>query len=199
MGVCRVGGTSSLVHGAAAAAAGLSPARLRLRSGDLVRAISTASSAEALPEGFRFGRYVLHKRIGAGHFGDVYSGRNSTSGAQVAIKVEAAHITTTKPRLPLEAQVYQEIENGVAPRLLWFGRANGLMALVMERLGPSLRAAHRASNMRLDVDAVRWVGRQSLQRLQVQLCYLPHISPHVLTCCVAVWLPGAARLWVVAP
>ena len=128
---------------------------------------STALAIKALPEGFRFGRYVLRKRIGGGHFGEVYSGTNSTTGAHVAIKVEAADGTVTKPKLPLEARVYREIEGGVGPRMLWFGRADGFSALVMDRLGPSVRAAHRASNMRMSVDTVRWVGKQSLRRLQV--------------------------------
>ena len=119
----------------------------------------------SLPPGLRFGRYVLSDRLGSGHFGEVFSGVNSATGDPVAVKVEPEDIS--KPRLPREARVYQELGARAAPRLRWFGRAHGYLALVMDRLGASVRSAHRSSGMRMSVSAVRQVGLQALDRLEV--------------------------------
>lgn len=117
----------------------------------------------------RFGPYVARTsdRLGSGHYGIVLAGVHRCTGQRVAIKIEPECDGKT-PRLAKEADVYHSLEgaDGV-PRLHWFGRAHGHFAIVCDRLGPSLRAIHRAAGLALDAHAVQHVGTQALQRLEV--------------------------------
>lgn len=123
-------------------------------------------SATAAPsaEGSRFGPYLVGRKIGKGNFGEVYAGVHSRTHEAVAIKVEP---DSGRRQLPGEARAYHAVggEPGFA-KMRWFGRARGQLALVMDRLGPSLRSVHRAAGLRLSVAAVAHVAAQSLERLE---------------------------------
>lgn len=57
---------------------------------------------------FRVGKkYVLLKKIGAGSFGDIYSGTNLTTGEEVAIKLEP--IAASHPQLIRETKIYRSL------------------------------------------------------------------------------------------
>ena len=91
-----------------------------------------------------FGPFVarLQAQLGKGNFGTVLAGRHKLTDTPVAIKLEPED--TRRPRIPVEAAVYRELdeEAGFA-KMLYYGRGHGYLALVMERLGPSLRTIHR--------------------------------------------------------
>lgn len=135
-----------------------------------LRRASTAAASEAscLTEGTRFGPFIIGRRLGKGHFGTVHEAVHCSSLEPVAIKVERLDASSRRPpKLPVEAAVYRDLE--AAPgfaRLRWFGRAHGHLALVIDRLGPSLRTAHRMAGMRLELGDVGSVAEQTLQRLE---------------------------------
>lgn len=114
--------------------------------------------------GLDVGHYRLGRRLGSGKFGTVYSGIHRLTGDAVAIKVEPEDSRT--PRLPTEASVYKALGAQYVPRMRWFGRAHGQYALVMDRLGPSLRSVQREAGMRLDLVAVQRVGEAILECLE---------------------------------
>lgn len=110
------------------------------------------------------GHYRLGTRLGSGKFGTVYSGSHRRSGDAVAIKVEPEDARLL--RLPNEARVYRSLGRLNCPRMRWFGRAHGHLALVMDRVGPSLRSIHREASLRLSAETVQRVGLQLLHRLE---------------------------------
>lgn len=121
------------------------------------------AARDARLTGSRFGAYVVGEVLGRGQFSTVFDGRHHSSGERVAIKVEAKGI---RPRLQKEAQVYRSLGHLHVPRMRWFGRARGHVALIMDIMGPDLRSVHRESKLRLGLDAVRHVGAEVLDRLQ---------------------------------
>ena len=115
--------------------------------------------------GCSIGHYRLGPRIGSGKFGTVYGGVHRRSGDLVAVKVEPEG--RTKPRLPLEYRVYRTLGRSHVPRMRWYGRAHGHLALVMDRTGPSLRAVHRNAETRLNhLELLQLVGVQVIHSLE---------------------------------
>ena len=116
----------------------------------------------------RFGPYVASAsaRLGSGHHGTVLAGVHAQTGASVAIKLEGES-SASSPRLSREAGVYRDLNGAPGfPRMRWYGRAHGFFAIVLDRLGPSLREVHRAAGLALSCRAVRHIGGQALQRLE---------------------------------
>ena len=122
------------------------------------------SRACLLSAGDRISRWRICKLLGRGRFGEVYAGRHETSGVQVAIKVESVDVA--KGRLEREALVYEATAGlpGLAG-VHWFGRQEGVLALVLDRLGPSVKAMHRAVG-NLTHDELRLVASETLHRLE---------------------------------
>jgi len=125
---------------------------------------SMTSRTCLLSAGDRISRWTISKLLGRGRFGEVYAGSHETSGAQVAIKVESVDVA--KGRLEREALVY-EATVGLPGQagVHWFGRQEGLLALVLDRLGPSVKAMHRAVG-KLTHDELRLVASETLHRLE---------------------------------
>ena len=116
----------------------------------------------------RFGPYVAStsSRLGSGHYGTVLAGVHAQTGASVAIKLEGES-SASSPRLSREAGVYRDLNGAPGfPRMRWYGRAHGFFAIVLDRLGPSLREVHRAAGLTMSCQAVRHIGEQALQRLE---------------------------------
>ena len=123
------------------------------------------AASPALPEGLRFGQFVLGRRVGKGNFSSVHAAHHVRTNERVAIKLETEG--ARRPKLLTEAAVYRDLSDAPGfARMRWFGRAHGHLALVVDRLGPSLRTAHRLAGQRLGLDAVGSVGEQVLQRLE---------------------------------
>ena len=125
-------------------------------------------AGKSLPStAMRFGPYVARAadKLGAGNFGTVLGATHSRTGERVAIKLET--IDQKRHRLPTEFAIYRELKNQPGfPRVRWFGRAHGHLALVLDLLGPSLRTIHRESGMTLSTRSVRHVAEQALKRLE---------------------------------
>lgn len=64
----------------------------------------------------RVGRkYRIGRKIGSGSFGDIYLGLNTTTGEEVAIKLES--VRTSHPQLLRETKIYRSL-HGVGTSFL---------------------------------------------------------------------------------
>ena len=127
-----------------------------------------------LPSRLKFGPYLARAsgKLGRGNFGTVLTAVHSKTGECVAVKIEAdksdeASSSSSSPRLAREANIYRSIDGAIGfPRMRWFGRAHGHYALVLDRLGPSLRTVHRESGLQLPLAHVSHVGIEGVDRLE---------------------------------
>ena len=113
----------------------------------------------------QFGPFACsNKRLGMGHYGTVLLGRHQETGERVAVKVEVDG--QKRPRLPVEATIYRAMD-GIPgfPRMRWFGRAHGKLALVLDLLGPSLRAVHQTSGI-VGAHALKFIAEEAVLRLE---------------------------------
>ena len=120
-----------------------------------------------LAAGDLVGRWRVGRLLGRGRFGEVYAGIEQTSGTSVAIKVEQEPSQPGKrSRLRREARVHTALEGAPGwSQLHWHGAANGVRALVSDRLGPSLKALHRAVGP-LTAQELALVASEALSRLE---------------------------------
>ena len=97
-----------------------------------------------LPERCAFGRYLVDAGqpvLGKGNFSQVVPGHEQGGTMAVAIKIEQLRGAGSRSRLPAEAECYRSLEGAHEfPRMHWFGHRHGLTALVLDRLGPSVKS-----------------------------------------------------------
>ncbi|KAJ1558725.1 Aspartokinase [Nowakowskiella sp. JEL0078] len=83
-------------------------------------------------------RWAVEEKLGSGSFGDVFGAVDIRSGELVAIKRES--LERSPLYLQHEFKLYQLLWGGVGvPRVYFFGQEGSFNALVMERLGHSLK------------------------------------------------------------
>ena len=82
------------------------------------------------------GKYELVRRIGAGGMGEVYRGRQLSTGGRVAIKLMDARDRPAKTlaRFRYEAETTAQLTHPNTVRILDFGGEQDLLYLVMEYL-----------------------------------------------------------------
>lgn len=136
--------------------------REAMRSSRLLRR-TRASRGPPVAAGSRFGGYAVGEHLGRGGYGEVFSAQHASSGRAVAIKLQRAD---RKAKLAAESQVLRCVSHAPGfPRLLWFGVAHGHQAIVMNKLGPSLKD-RQESGGNLSARAVRVVSQQVMRRLE---------------------------------
>ena len=83
------------------------------------------------------GKFRIGKKLGKGGYGVIYSGTNTKTNDEVAIKLEK---TDAEPQmLQYEAKIYEKISGNVGiPQTMYFGVEGHFNVLVMELLGPSI-------------------------------------------------------------
>lgn len=134
----------------------------------MVRQLMAHAALRRLSAGITFGQYVLvrDRPLGRGNFGAVYAGAHRSTGAPVAIKLVPETAARAAQMLHVESSVYQALDGTPGfSSLYWHGRAHAHHAIVLDRLGPSLRSLHRISGLRLNGANVRSVGEHTLHRL----------------------------------
>lgn len=115
------------------------------------------------------GRFSIGSLIGGGGYGDVYNGRDSTTGESVAIKMEKAGVRSINT-FELEETIYKML-NGVVgiPNIRWKGKTTvlGTRVLVFDLLGENLHCLSRyRCNGIFTLKTVAIIADQLLQRLQ---------------------------------
>jgi serine/threonine protein kinase len=111
------------------------------------------------------GQYRVRRRIGAGSFGEVFSGDDIKTNESVAIKLEP--LKARSPQLLYESKLYLILCSGVCiPRLRWFGTESSYHVLVIDRLGPSLEDLFQSCHRRFSLKTVLMVADQMIAALE---------------------------------
>jgi serine/threonine protein kinase len=110
-------------------------------------------------------KFRLRKRIGAGSFGEIYSGENVMNREGVAIKIES--LQSRSLQLPNESKAYKALLGGVGfPRIDWFGIEGDYNVLVMELLGKSLEDLFTQCQQKFSLVTVLMLADQMLSRVE---------------------------------
>merc|ERR1712096_521027 len=124
-----------------------------------------SSNAENNQSNLVTGRYSVGEKLGEGSFGEVRLALDTKNGREVAIKFE--HKSDVKKHLNTEYRVYLKLKDCIGfPGIYWFGRYGDYTALVMDRLGISLKALYSRCNRIFPVQTVSLIGIQMLDRLE---------------------------------
>ena len=110
-------------------------------------------------------RFKLEKQLGAGAFGEIYSGIDVDSGDAVAVKLE--RMDAEYPQLIYEARVYNKLssKHGV-PRVFHTGQEGNYNVMVMQRLGPNLETLFNQCNRRFSLQTVLLLGDKMLHLIE---------------------------------
>merc|ERR1740121_2948887 len=112
-------------------------------------------------------RFELSKRLGAGCFGEVFKGLDTTTSKDVAIKFEVDHDSNT---LKFEAELLDMLQKPFIRQgfveAFYCGREGPYTCLVMELLGCSLEDTIDAAGGTFDPNTVAKVAEQCILRLE---------------------------------
>jgi serine/threonine protein kinase len=109
--------------------------------------------------------WALQQRIGAGAFGEIYSGEHIITKEEVAIKLEPWQ--ARPPQLFNESRIYKMLAGGVGiPQVRWYGVEGDYTVLVMDLLGRSLEDLFEMCQRRFSLKTVLMIADQLLARLQ---------------------------------
>eukprot|EP00397_Hematodinium_sp_SG-2012_P010677 GEMP01010800.1.p1 GENE.GEMP01010800.1~~GEMP01010800.1.p1 ORF type:complete len:678 (+),score=110.15 GEMP01010800.1:37-2070(+) len=105
--------------------------------------------------------YRVGRKLGAGAFGDIFSGVNVLTDEKVAIKMERRN--SASPQVLFEAALYSEI--GACrgfPKVHWAGHHGNFNVMVMDVLGPSLDDLFRYCKRRFSLKTLIMLAIQML-------------------------------------
>lgn len=127
--------------------------------------ISTNTQSNQNENSLVNGRYEVSEKLGEGSFGEVRLAIDLKTNREVAIKFE--HKSDIKKHLNTEYRVYLKLKDCIGfPAIYWFGRYGDYTALVMDRLGISLKTLYSRCNRIFPVQTVALIGIQLLDRLE---------------------------------
>lgn len=112
------------------------------------------------------GKYRLHKKVGSGSFGVIFSGNCIIDNKPIAIKIESG--TRKRPMLRGEARIYKMLEGGVGvPKCYYHGTENKMYVMVTDLLGPNLEELlHYCDQHRFSIKTTIMLGLQMISRLE---------------------------------
>ncbi|KAI1120365.1 casein kinase I isoform delta [Nemania abortiva] len=117
-------------------------------------------------------RYRVDRKIGQGGFGMVYSGTDTQTGNEVAIKI--VQDGDSGRELRHEANAYQDLAGEVGiPQVYLEGDDGTYRVLVFELLGPSLEDLFNYCNRRFSLKTILLIAEQAISRIE-------RIHQHVL-------------------
>eukprot|EP00928_Gymnodinium_smaydae_P003337 TRINITY_DN11196_c0_g2_i1.p1 TRINITY_DN11196_c0_g2~~TRINITY_DN11196_c0_g2_i1.p1 ORF type:complete len:470 (+),score=102.67 TRINITY_DN11196_c0_g2_i1:135-1412(+) len=116
-------------------------------------------------------RFVLQKRLGAGAFGQVWSSKDEkNNGRIVAVKLERKDMSKRSGQLVNEYELLHEFKTPVQQQgfaeVVYFGRQDEYVYLVMELLGKALDEYQAKCGGRFNVATTMYLGEQILRRLE---------------------------------
>jgi len=110
-------------------------------------------------------KYRLVRKIGSGSFGDVFLGTDTTTGEDVAIKLE--RVRTKHPQLLYESKLYRCLQGGTGiPFMRWYGQETHYNVLVTDLLGPSLEDLFNACGRVFTPLTVCMIAEQLVSRIE---------------------------------
>ena len=123
---------------------------------------SMARTDDTFEPGKRFGPYTIVSRLGAGGMGEVYRGRDTTLGREVALKVLPTLLTSDTEmlaRFEREARVLAALNHPNIATIYGIEHVDGVHALILEVIeGPTL--AGRLQRTRLSLTEALGLARQ---------------------------------------
>lgn len=121
------------------------------------------------PKSVANGEYEVVKRLGAGCFGEVWLGKATASGNDVAMKFEPRE-TKSAPQLFREAEVIQSLRENCEPQgfveSFYFGKEGQFNCMVMEILGKSLEDHVQSEKGKLSAKTTILIAEQIIQRIE---------------------------------
>src|SRR6266849_3335814 len=122
----------------------------------------------SLPAGAKIGRYEIVALLAAGGMGEVYRGRDSHLGRDVALKVLLPKFAADSERMvrfQREAQVLASLNHPNIAALYGIEESGGVRALVMELVeGPTI--AERIADGAIPIDEALPIARQIAEALE---------------------------------
>ena len=117
------------------------------------------------PQSVGGGRWTVLQRLGAGSFGEIYSGEEKSSQSKVAIKFEEG--STKTPQLLSEGKILRHLRElqGV-PQVHWYGTEEGFNILVMTLLGPSMEDVLNNARRKLSLRGTVQAAEEMVQRVE---------------------------------
>lgn len=110
-------------------------------------------------------KFRLKKRIGAGSFGEIYSGENVITQEEVAIKLESVRVRP--PQLITEVKIYKSLQGGVGiPGLKWIGTEGDYNVMVMDLLGKSIEELFLYCQRKFSLKTVLMLADQLITRIE---------------------------------
>jgi casein kinase I family protein HRR25 len=110
---------------------------------------------------------ALENIIASGSFGALYKGTNTSTGQEVAVKVESE--STRCPQLKYEARVLKFLSSGSeqrTQRVHWLGVAEHCNVMVMDLLGLTLEGFFVGCSRRLPQSRIALLGSRILESVQ---------------------------------
>ena len=105
------------------------------------------------------------KMLGKGSFGSIFSGTNTKTGEEVAIKIEK--VTDEISQLKIEYKAYKLLEGGEGfPKIYQFYNEKENNILIMELLGPSIEKLFNKNKKKFSLLTVIMIVEQILYRLE---------------------------------
>lgn len=110
-------------------------------------------------------KYRLLRKIGSGSFGDIYRAVDTSTGEELAAKLESNRCR--HPQLLYESKLYRILAGAVGiPRMRWYGGyGSDYTALVMDLLGPSLEDMFNFCGRKFSLKTVLLFADQAIERL----------------------------------
>lgn len=112
-------------------------------------------------------RFSLHRRIGSGSFGEIYSGIDTATNRPVAVKLEPAKVRS--PQLHIESRIYELLEGGLGiPELFYYGPepTGRYNAMVIDLLGLSLEDLKVKQKRPISVKTVLMLADQMISCME---------------------------------
>jgi len=121
------------------------------------------------PSKINDGKFETVKRLGAGCFGEVFRGKNTQTGQEVAIKFESRQVKSA-PQLEHEVEVITALRQNSSPQgvveCFYFGTEGTFNCMVMEILGKSLEDHVQQCKGKLNVKSTTLIAQQVLSRIE---------------------------------